>query len=206
MLIGVGTGSTSNQFIDALASIKNEIKATVASSVASQQRLENHGIKVIELNQAGNLDLYVDGADSVDKNLNLIKGGGGALTREKVVAAASDKFICIVDSSKQTDILGDFALPIEVIPMAQSFVARQMVKLGGKPELRVGFKTDNGNIVLDIHGMQIAQPLALEQTINNIPGVVCCGIFAQQAPQLLIVGTKDGHQLVNNPLALGAQN
>ncbi len=191
-IIGVGTGSTANHFIDALAKIKGKIDGTVASSVASAERLKGHGIPVMDLNQAGELSVYVDGADETNDYLHLIKGGGGALTREKIVAGASKKFICICDESKLVKVLGDFPLPVEVIPMAQSFVARELVKLGGRPELRQGFTTDNGNIILDIKGLEIMQPLSLEKTINNIPGVVTVGIFAVRPADVLLLGTKDG--------------
>lgn len=196
MMVGVGTGSTANAFIDYLAEIKKDIPATVASSIASAQRLEKHGIKVIELNEAGSLDIYVDGADEIDPHLNMIKGGGGALTREKIVAAASDKFICIADENKRVDILGTFPLPVEVIPMARSFVARKLVGLGGKPKLRTGFTTDNGNLILDVEQFEIMEPLKMERAINNIPGVVCCGIFAQQAADVLIMGTSSGAETI----------
>lgn len=196
MMVGVGTGSTANYFIDYLAEIKRDVKATVASSDASAERLESHGIRVLDLNQAGTLDVYVDGADEVDAYLNMIKGGGGALTREKIVAAASSQFVCIADATKQVDILGKFPLPIEVIPMARSFVARKLVGMGGKPELRTGFTTDNGNLILDIHGLEVMQPLKMEQEINQIPGVVCAGIFAQQSADVLLVGTESGCDVV----------
>ncbi len=191
-IIGVGTGSTANFFIDALADIKNRIDGTVASSVASADRLKSHGIPVMDLNQAGELSVYVDGADETNESLHLIKGGGGALTREKIVAGASKKFICICDESKLVKMLGSFPLPVEVIPMAQSFVAREMLKLGGQPILREGFTTDNGNIILDVHNLEIMRPVTLEEGINNIPGVVTVGIFAKRPADVLLLGTANG--------------
>lgn len=191
-IIGVGTGSTANYFIDALAGIKGRIDGTVASSVASADRLKSHGIPVMDLNEAGELSLYVDGADEVNDYLQLIKGGGGALTREKIVAGASRKFVCICDESKLVRILGKFPLPIEVIPMAQSFVARELVKRGGRPELRTGFTTDNGNIILDVKDLEIMEPIALEKELNNIPGIVTVGIFAVRPADVLLLGTSDG--------------
>lgn len=195
-VIGVGTGSTANFFIDGLATIKGKIDATVASSVASADRLKSHGIRVIDLNEAGQLGLYVDGADESNRFLHLVKGGGGALTREKIVAAASDKFVCIADESKLVDVLGKFPLPIEVIPMAQSYVAREVTKLGGRPVLRAGFTTDNGNIILDVHDMEIMEPVKLEQTLNNITGVVTNGLFAMRPADVLLLGKPDGVQTI----------
>ncbi|HFC53633.1 MAG TPA: ribose-5-phosphate isomerase RpiA [Gammaproteobacteria bacterium] len=191
-VIGIGTGSTANHFIDALASIKHRIEGTVASSVASAERLEKHGIEVLDLNMVDEISVYIDGADEATKHLHLIKGGGGALTREKIVAAASRKFVCIADESKLVDILGEFPLPVEVIPMARSYVAREMVKLGGEPVLREGFTTDNGNIILDIHGLQIMEPTKLEARINNIAGVVTNGIFALRPADVLLLGGNEG--------------
>jgi ribose 5-phosphate isomerase A len=191
-VIGVGTGSTANHFIDALAGIKNKIEGTVASSVASATRLKSHGIEVLDLNAAGELSLYVDGADEATRHLHLIKGGGGALTREKIVAAASRKFVCIADDSKLVDVLGAFPLPIEVIPMARSYVARQIVKLGGTPVLREGFTTDNGNVILDVHNFKIMEPAKLEAELNNIPGVVTNGLFALRPADVLLLGGVDG--------------
>ena len=193
-VIGVGTGSTANMFIDALARIKGKIDGTVASSVASAERLRGHGIPVLDLNAAGELSVYVDGADESTKHLHLIKGGGGALTREKIVAGASRKFVCIADESKLVDVLGTFPLPIEVIPMARSFVARELVKRGGAPVLREGFTTDNGNIILDIHNLRIMDPVKLEAELNNIPGVVTVGIFAIRPADVLLLGTRNGVQ------------
>lgn len=191
-IIGVGTGSTANFFIDELARIKNKIEGTVASSVASADRLKGHGIEVFELNDVGEISVYVDGADESNKYLHLIKGGGGALTREKIVAAASRKFVCIADESKLVDILGKFPLPIEVIPMARSYVAREIAKLGGQPVLREGFTTDNGNIILDVYNMEIMEPVKLEQTLNQITGVVTNGLFARRPADVLLLGTESG--------------
>ncbi|ALP51959.1 ribose 5-phosphate isomerase [Candidatus Tenderia electrophaga] len=192
MVVGIGTGSTANYFIDGLAKMKGKIDATVASSEASAERLRGHGIEVIDLNSAGNIPLYVDGADESTKFLHLIKGGGGALTREKIVAAAAEKFVCIADESKRVDVLGKFPLPIEVIPMARSYVARQLVKLGGEPVYRDGFVTDNGNIILDVHHLKIMNPVEMEQTLNNIVGVVTNGLFAKRPADVLLLGTADG--------------
>lgn len=192
MIVGIGTGSTANHFIDLLAGMKNQIEGTVASSVASAKRLEGHGIRVLSLNEAGQLSLYVDGADESNAHLQLIKGGGGALTREKIVAGASDKFVCIADDSKLVKVLGKFPLPIEVIPMAQALVAREMVKLGGNPVLREGFTTDNGNIILDVHGLEILNAVELESKINQIPGVVTNGLFAIRPADILILGGVNG--------------
>ena len=195
-VIGVGTGSTANYFIDELASIKGRIDGTVASSNASAERLKGHGIPVYNLNDVGDIGVYVDGADETTRHLQLNKGGGGALTREKIVAAASDQFICIVDDTKVVDILGAFPLPIEVIPMARSFVARQVVKLGGEPVLREGFNTDNGNLILDVHGLSILEPSKLEAQLNNIPGVVTNGLFAMDPADVLLVGSSSGVETV----------
>jgi ribose 5-phosphate isomerase A len=189
-IVGVGTGSTANFFIDELAKIKNKIRGAVASSEASAKRLQAHGIEVLSLNDAGDLQVYVDGADEITRHL--VKGGGGALTREKIVAAASKKFICVCDSSKLVDVLGKFPLPIEVIPMARSSVARQLVKLGGQPALREGFTTDNGNLILDVHGLQIMNPVELESALDHIAGVVTNGLFARRSADVLLLGTPDG--------------
>ena len=191
-IVGIGTGSTANHFIDLLAGIKGKIEGTVASSVASAERLKKHGIPVFDLNAVGDLSLYVDGADESNRHLHLIKGGGGALTREKIVAAASKKFVCIADESKLVDVLGKFPLPVEVIPMARSYVARQLVKLGGNPVLREGFTTDNGNVILDVHNLKIMNPVELEGKINNIVGVVTNGLFALRPADVLILGTPNG--------------
>jgi len=191
-IIGVGTGSTVNHFIDYLATIKGRIEGAVSSSEASTVRLQKHGIPVLDLNATGGLSLYVDGADESNASLELIKGGGGALTREKIVAAASERFVCIADESKLVDVLGAFPLPVEVIPMARSYVARELVKLGGNPVWREGFVTDNGNLILDVQELRITDPKALEQTINNIAGVVTVGIFALRPADVLILGSASG--------------
>jgi ribose 5-phosphate isomerase A len=191
-IVGVGTGSTANFFIDELAGIKSRIRGAVASSEASAKRLQGHGIEVLSLNDAGDLPVYVDGADEITRHMHMIKGGGGALTREKIVAAASRKFICVCDASKLVDVLGKFPLPIEVIPMARSSVARQLVALGGQPRLREGFTTDNGNIILDVHGLNIMNPVELESTLDHIAGVVCNGLFARRAADVLLLGTAEG--------------
>ena len=191
-IVGVGTGSTANFFIDELAKIKGKIEGTVASSVASAERLKGHGIDVFDLNAVDGLSVYVDGADESNHYLHLVKGGGGALTREKIVAAASDKFVCIADESKLVHYLGKFPLPIEVIPMARSYVAREIVKLGGEPVLRQNFTTDNGNIILDVHNWEIMEPVKLEQELNNITGVVTNGLFAMRPADVLLLGTREG--------------
>lgn len=191
-VIGVGTGSTANLFIDELAKIKGQIDGTVASSEASAQRLRDHGIKVMELDQVGSLPIYVDGADESTEHLHLIKGGGAALTREKIVAAASEKFVCIADDSKLVPTLGAFPLPVEVIPMAKSYVARQLVKLGGNPILRDGVITDNGNVIIDVHDLSVANPVELENQINQVVGVVTNGLFAKRGADVLLLGGADG--------------
>ncbi len=189
MIVGVGTGSTVAYFIDALARVQHRIKGAVSSSEQSTARLKQHGIEVMELNHTGNLSLYVDGADECDPGKCLIKGGGAALTREKIIAEASERFICIVDPSKQVPVLGRFPLPVEVIPMARSLVARQIRDItGGQPSWREGVVTDNGNQILDIHHLQITDPVALEQTLNQLPGVVCVGLFARRRADVVIVG------------------
>jgi len=195
-IVGVGTGSTANFFIDELGKIKHKLRGAVASSEVSATRLRNHGIEVISLNDAGSLPVYVDGADEITRHLHMIKGGGGALTREKIVAAASRKFVCLCDASKLVDVLGNFPLPIEVIPMARSYVARQLVALGGQPKLREGFITDNGNIILDVQGMSLLNPVELETTLNNLTGVVTNGLFARRPADVLLLGTPDGVQTV----------
>ena len=195
-ILGVGTGSTVNHFIDALAGSGISIKAAVSSSEVSTERLRGHGIEVIDLNQAGKLDLYVDGADESNSQLHLIKGGGGALTREKIVAAASEQFVCIADDSKLVDTLGAFPLPVEVIPMARELVAVTLRGFGGDPRLRDGFVTDNGNQILDVHGLRIENALALETEINQIAGVVCVGLFAHRGADILILGSDDGIQII----------
>ncbi len=193
-IVGVGTGSTANFFIDELGKIKHRIRGAVASSDASAKRLQEHGIEVVSLNDAGSLPVYVDGADEITRHLHMIKGGGGALTREKIVAAASRKFVCVCDASKLVDVLGRFPLPIEVIPMARSYVAREIVVLGGQPQLRTGFTTDNGNIILDVHNMNILNPVELETRLNNIAGVVTNGLFARRPADVLLLGTASGVQ------------
>ena len=191
-VIGIGTGSTANLFIDALASIKGLVNATVASSEASASRLKNHGIPVYDLNTVNQVDFYIDGADESNAALQLIKGGGAALTREKIVAAVAARFICIADESKLVHTLGQFPLPVEVIPMARSHVARELVKLGGDPIYREGVVTDNGNVILDVYNFPIPQPLAMEQKINNITGVVTNGLFALRPADVLLLGTASG--------------
>jgi ribose 5-phosphate isomerase A len=191
-IIGIGTGSTANHFIDFLAQMKGRIAGTVASSVASAERLKKHGIEVFDLNDVSEISVYVDGADETNRRMHLVKGGGGALTREKIVAAASRKFVCIVDQTKVVDVLGKFPLPVEVIPMARSYVARELVKLGGDPVYRDGFVTDNGNVILDVHNLQIMEPTELEQRLNNIVGVVTNGLFAMRPADVVLVGTPDG--------------
>ncbi len=195
-IIGVGTGSTVNHFIDALAPIKGRFEGAVSSSEASTERLKSIGIPVIDLNAAGELEIYVDGADESNRHLHLIKGGGGALTREKIIAAASKKFVCIADETKLVDVLGSFPLPVEVIPMARSYVARELVKLGGNPVWREDFITDNGNVILDVHGLEIMEPAKLETTINQIVGVVTVGLFAHRPADVLILGTPEGPRTV----------
>jgi ribose 5-phosphate isomerase A len=192
MMLGVGTGSTVNFFIDALAASRIRLKGAVSSSEASAQRLRAAKIEVVELNDAGTCDLYVDGADEIDHALRMIKGGGAALTREKIVAAASRRFICIADASKLVDVLGRFPLPVEVIPMARSYVARAIVDLGGQPEYRIGVKTDNGNVILDVHGLTITDPVGLEEQLNQVTGVVTNGLFARRPADLLLLGTPEG--------------
>lgn len=191
-IVGVGTGSTANCFIDELAKIKERISATVASSEATKKRLEGHGIKVLDLNDVSSMPVYVDGADEITSKLEMIKGGGGALTREKIVAAVADKFICVCDASKLVAVLGKFPLPVEVIPMARAYVAREIIKLGGQPKLREGFVTDNGNLILDVHGWQIADPAGLETSLNGIVGVVTNGLFARRGADLLLLATPEG--------------
>ena len=190
--IGVGSGSTANFFIDELAKIKGRIKGAVASSVKTAERLKSHGIPVEELNNTGSLSVYIDGADEVTEHGAMIKGGGGALTREKIVAAASRKFVCIVDGSKLVDVLGRFPLPIEVIPMARSYVARELVRMGGQPELRQGFTTDNGNVILDVRNLKILDPVKLEAELNQLAGVVTVGLFARRGADTILIGGENG--------------
>jgi ribose 5-phosphate isomerase A len=196
-VIGVGSGSTVNFFIDELGRVKNRIAGAVASSERTAERLNKNGIRLLDLNSVNELPVYVDGADEITEHLAMIKGGGGALTREKIVAAAARKFVCIADESKLVPLLGRFPLPVEVIPMARGYVARQMVKLGGQPKLREGFTTDNGNIVLDVWGLSILNPAELETTVNNITGVVTNGLFARRGADLLLLGTKSGVRTVS---------
>ncbi len=191
-VIGVGTGSTTNYFIDALAQVKGKLEGAVASSEASAARLTAIGIPVLDLNRTGDLSLYVDGADEATRNLHLIKGGGGALTREKVVASASRKFVCIVDESKLSEVLGSFPLPVEVIPMAQSLVSRKLIGMGGLPELRPDLTTDNGNVILDVRNLDLTDPMTVEVALNSIAGVVDNGVFAQQRADVLLVGRGSG--------------
>lgn len=191
-VLGVGTGSTVNHFIDALAAHKGDVAGAVSSSEASTARLKALGIPVLDLNSTGTLSLYVDGADEATEHLQLIKGGGGALTREKIVAAASRRFVCIADDSKLVPVLGKFPLPVEVIPMARSYVARELVRLGGRPVVREGFVTDNGNPILDVHGLSITDPVKLEAEIGLITGVVCVGLFARRPADVLLLGGASG--------------
>ncbi len=195
-IIGIGTGSTANHFIDMLANIKHKIDGTVASSEASANRLRQHGIQVLDRNAVDDMAVYVDGADESTRHLQLIKGGGGALTREKIVAAVAEKFVCIADESKLVDVLGKFPLPVEVIPMARGHVARELTKLGGNPIWRDGFVTDNGNIILDVHNLEIMEPSRLETEINQITGVVTNGLFALRPADVLILGTDEGAKVL----------
>ncbi len=198
-VVGVGTGSTVNFFIDELAKIKGRIAGAVSSSTASTERLKRHGIAVLDLNGVNELPVYIDGADEATRHLMLIKGGGGALTREKIVAAVAKKFVCIADASKLVDVLGRFPLPVEVLPMARSHVARQLVKLGGRPQLREGFTTDNGNVILDVHGLEIINPVELESQLNNIVGIVENGLFARRCADVLLLGGADGVRTLQWP-------
>jgi len=191
-VVGVGSGSTADFFIDELAKIKNRITGAVASSEKTAARLKGYGIRVQDLNSVDELPVYIDGADEITEHLHMIKGGGGALTREKIVAAVAKKFVCIADESKLVPVLGEFPLPVEVIPMARGYCARQMVKLGGNPKLREGFTTDNGNIIIDVFGLKILNPVELEAKINNIPGVVTNGLFALRGADVLLLATKSG--------------
>jgi ribose 5-phosphate isomerase A len=192
-IIGVGTGSTANFFIDALATMKDQIIGAVASSLATQERLEGHGITVFDLNEVESMSVYIDGADESDAELNLIKGGGGALTREKIVAAVAEQFVCIADESKLVDVMGEFPLPVEVIPMSSNYVMREITKnIGGKPVLRKGFVTDNGNLILDVGGLKITNAKELENKLNGIVGVVTNGLFASRGADVLLLGTQQG--------------
>ena len=195
-IVGVGTGSTVNFFIECLASIKHRIDGAVSSSDATEALLKQYNIPVLSLNSANDIPVYVDGADEATKYLHLIKGGGGALTREKIVAAASKKFICIIDETKMVDVLGTFPLPVEVIPMAQSYIAREITKLGGQPILREGFTTDNGNIILDVHNLSILKPVEMEQELNQLAGIVTNGLFAQRPADVLLVASDSSVQIL----------
>lgn len=190
-IIGVGTGSTANYFIDELAKVKHKIDGAVASSEASADRLRKHGIEVFDLNSVNSMDIYVDGADEITEHMHMLKGGGGALTREKIVAAVAKTFVCICDETKYVPVLGKFPLPVEVLPMAKSYVARELTKLGGQPQLR-NFTTDNGNVILDVHGLVIKDPVAMEAMINQIVGVVTNGLFAARPANILLLATNDG--------------
>ena len=191
-ILGVGTGSTANFFIDEIASIKERLGGTVASSEASAKRLTGHGIRVLDLNDVDSIGIYVDGADEIDHGMAMVKGGGGALTREKIVAAVAATFVCICDASKRVQTMGKFPLPVEVIPMARAYVSRELAKLGGTPKLREGMVTDNGNLILDVHDLSITDPAGLEERINRIVGVVTNGLFAQRGADVLLLATTDG--------------
>jgi len=195
-IIGVGTGSTANFFIDELAKVKHKIDGAVASSEATADRLRAHNIEVFDLNSVSSLEVYVDGADEITEHMHMLKGGGGALTREKIVAAVAQKFICICDASKYVDVLGKFPLPVEVLPMAKSYVARELTKLGGQPALR-DFTTDNGNVILDVHGLSITDPVDMEAKINQIVGVVTNGLFAERSANVLLLATENGVKTYN---------
>lgn len=192
MTLGVGTGSTVNALIEELAASGKRLEAAVSSSEETTRRLKDIGIRVVDLNQTGDLELYVDGADEVDEHKRLIKGGGGALTREKIIAAASRKFVCIVDASKCVKVLGEFPLPIEVVPMARAMVSRKLVGMGGRPELREEFTTDNGNLILDVRSLDLVDPVRVENDITQIPGVLTCGLFARRGADVVLVATEDG--------------
>jgi ribose 5-phosphate isomerase A len=194
-ILGVGTGSTVNHLIEALPTVKNKIEAVTSSSEASTKLLEENGFRVDDLSSVGSPDIYIDGADEITEHFHMIKGGGGALTREKIIAEASRKFVCIIDGSKLVDLLGKFPLPVEVIPMAKSLVARELTKLGGLPELRHDFVTDNGNLILDVHNLRILDPVDIESQINNIPGVVTNGIFAKRSADVMIIGNELGPEI-----------
>ncbi len=196
-IVGVGTGSTANYFIDELAKIKHKIEGAVASSESTAQRLRDHHIEVLNLNNVGELPVYIDGSDEITEHLHMIKGGGGALTREKIVAATAKKFVCVADQSKLVGVLGTFPIPVEVIPMARSYVAREIVQLGGHPVLRQGFITDNGNVILDIHGLQILNPVELETNLNQITGIVTNGLFARRGANVLLLGTDNGIRTID---------
>ena len=192
MVLGVGTGSTVNAFIDELVSSGRKLEGAVSSSQATTNKLKEAGVEVLDLNHTGDLELYIDGADEVDEHRRLIKGGGGALTREKIIAEASRRFVCIVDESKCVKVLGEFPLPVEVLPFARALVARKLVGLGGRPALRDGYVTDNGNLVLDVHNLDLVDPVAMESRINQIPGVVTCGLFARRGADVVLVASERG--------------
>lgn len=198
-VVGVGSGSTVNFFIDSLAKIKNRIEGAVAASEASAERLKKHGIRVFDLNSVNELPVYIDGADEVTEHLQMIKGGGGALTREKIIAAVARKFVCICDASKLVPVLGKFPLPVEVIPMARSHVGRELLRMGGHPELRQNFKTDNGNLILDCHGLTLLEPAKTESELNDIAGVVTNGIFARRPADLLLIAEPSGVRSIRRP-------
>lgn len=200
-VIGVGTGSTVKFFIEELAKIKGRIDGAIASSLATETLLKQHGIPIMDLNSVNRLPIYIDGADEFNPYLSLIKGGGAALMREKIIAAVAEKFVCIVDKSKQVPVLGKFPLPVEVIPMARSYVARQLVKLGGEPEYRENVITDNGNVILDVHHLDLCQPIQMEEKINNIVGVVCNGLFAKRGADLVLMASSEGITVINPPVA-----
>ena len=191
-ILGVGTGSTANFFIDEIAAIKDRLGGAIASSEATAKRLQGHGIHVLDLNEVDSIGIYVDGADEIDHGLAMVKGGGGALTREKIVAAVADTFVCICDASKRVEVMGRFPLPVEVIPMASAYVGRELARLGGTPKVRAGMTTDNGNLILDVHGLSIVDPVGLEARINQIVGVVTNGLFAGRGADLLLLATADG--------------
>jgi ribose 5-phosphate isomerase A len=193
-ILGVGTGSTANFFIDEVAAIKDRLGGAIASSEATAKRLAGHGIRVLDLNDIDAIGIYVDGADEIDASMAMVKGGGGALTREKIVAAVAETFVCICDASKRVQTMGRFPLPVEVIPMARAYVGRELAKLGGTPTLREGLVTDNGNLILDVHGLSITDPVGLEERINQIVGVVTNGLFAQRGADVLLLATADGVQ------------
>lgn len=196
MMVGVGTGSTAAHFIDALATIKEDIVGTVSSSIASTEKLKSYGIPVFDCNEVDTIDVYVDGADEINSAMQMIKGGGAALTREKIVAAIAKTFVCIADTTKEVDVLGKFPLPVEVIPMARAYVARQLVALGGTPIYRQGVKTDNGNVIIDVHNLSIVDPIKLEDQINRIAGVVTVGLFAHRGADIALIGTAQGVKTV----------
>ena len=198
-VVGVGSGSTVNLFIDALAAIKGRIEGAVAASEASAQRLRGHGIRVFDLNSVNELPVYIDGADEVTEHLHMVKGGGGALTREKIVAAVADKFVCICDASKLVPVLGRFPLPLEVIPMARSYIGREMLRRGASPELRQNFTTDNGNLIIDCHGLTILNPPQLESELNDLAGLVTSGIFARRPADLLLLADEKGVRTISRP-------